>query len=92
MIKELGSRNMSSANILKCLAVHGWNLSLIQLRDLHLHPLLRLLMRTPPDQRLIATARAEALVREHLVSGQAIRYGREYTLTNIRLSGVFVSQ
>lgn len=56
MIKELWSRNMSSANILKCLAVHGWNLSLIQLRDLRLHPSLRLLMRTPPDQRLIAAA------------------------------------
>lgn len=49
-------------------------------------------MRTPPDQRLIAATRAEALVREYLVSGQAIRYGREYTLTNIRSSGVFVSQ
>ena len=35
---------------------------------------------------------AETYVREHLVSGQAIRYGRQYALANIRLSGIFISQ
>ena len=42
--------------------------------------------------RFEASIRAAELVREQLISGQSIRYGREYTLSNIRLSGVFISQ
>ena len=45
-----------------------------------------------PEARLEATMRGETNDREHLVSGQSIRYGRQYALTNIRLSGVFISQ
>ena len=45
-----------------------------------------------PAARLQAAVNAEGYIREHLVSGQATRYGRQYTLANIRLSGVFVSQ
>ena len=44
------------------------------------------------EARFEASIRAENLVREYMISGQSIRYGREYTLTNIRLSGVFISQ
>ena len=45
-----------------------------------------------PEARLEAAIHAETYVREHLVSGQSIRYGRQYALANIRLSGVFISQ
>ena len=93
-VKELWSRNLSSANMLRCLEVDGWHLSPSQLKNLRLHPSLRLLMGTThtPEARLEAAIRAETYVREHLVSGQSIRYGRQYALTNIRLSGVFISQ
>lgn len=93
-VRELWTQNMNSANILRCLSVHGWNLSAIQLRNLRLHTSLRLLMGTPngEDMKFEAAVRAENLVRDQLISGQSIRYGREYTLNNIRLSGVFISQ
>jgi len=42
------------------------------------------------DPKFEANIRAEHLVREQLISGQSIRYGREYILSNIRLSGVFI--
>ena len=87
---------MSSSNMLRCLSLHGWNLSTIQLRNLRLrlHKSLRLLIGTTNDEhtRFEASIRAEDLVREQLISVQSIRYGREYTLSNIRLSGVFISQ
>lgn len=93
-VRKLWTQNMTSANMLRCLSVHGWNLSSIQLRNLRLHSSLRLLMgiSNSEETRFEATVRAEDLVRRHMISGQSIRYGREYTLTNIRLSGVFISQ
>lgn len=93
-VKELWTRNMSSTNMLRCLATHGWELSPTQLRNLRLHPTLRLLMGTAHtgEARVEAASRAEAYVQDHLISGQVIRYGRQYTLANIRLSGVFISQ
>ena len=80
--------------MLRCLQHDGWHLSPTQLKNLRLHPSLRLLIGTAhtPEARLEATMRAETYVREHLVSGQSIRYGRQYALTNIHLSGVFISQ
>jgi len=93
-VKDLWTRNLSSANMLRCLSLEGWQLSATQLRNLRLHPTLRCLMGTAPtlEARREGALRAESLVREHLISGQSIRYGRQYTLSNIRLSGVFVSQ
>jgi len=81
-------------NILRCLAHDGWHLSPTQLKNLRLHPDLRLLMGTAhtAEARLEAAMQAEIYVREHMVSGQAIRYGRQYALANIRLSGIFISQ
>ena len=93
-MKDFWIRNMTSANMLRCLSIDGWQLSAIQLRNLRLHPTLRCLMGTAPtpEARAEAVQRAESCVREHLISGQSIRYGRQYTLSNIRLSGIFVSQ
>ena len=45
-----------------------------------------------PETRLEASLPAHTYVRKHLVSGQAIWYGRQYAPANIRLSGVFISQ
>jgi len=80
--------------MLRCLSLHGWDLSSTQLRNLRLHSSLRLLMGTAngEDAKFEANICAAHLVREQLISGQSIRYGREYTLSNIRLSGVFISQ
>ena len=80
-------RNMTSANMLRCLSLDGWQISAVQLRNLRLHPSLRLLMGTgrTPEAKLEASQRAETCVREHMISGQSIRYGRQYTLSNIRL-------
>ena len=44
------------------------------------------------EARFEASVRAKQSVREHMISGQSIRYGHEYTLTNICLSGVSISQ
>jgi len=73
-VKELWGQNMTSANILRCLSVHRWNLSAIQLRNLRLHPSLRLLMGTAngAEANFEAAVRAEDLVRTHMISGQAI--------------------
>jgi len=80
--------------MLRCLTVDGWDLSLswIQLQHLRLHPSLRLLMRTPsiPEVREAAALIALDAIKERLFSGQAIRYGRRYTVANIRLTGIFV--
>lgn len=93
-MRELWTQNMTSANMLRWLSVHGWNLSSMQLRNLPLRSSLQLLMGTSNSKaaRFEATVRAEDLVRKYMISGQSIRYGQEYALTNIRLSGVFISQ
>lgn len=45
-----------------------------------------------PEARLEAILWAAIYVQEHLVSRQSIRHGRQYALTNIRLSRVFIAQ
>jgi len=49
-------------------------------------------MRTPsiPEVREAAALIALDAIKERLFSGQAIRYGRRYTVANIRLTGIFV--
>ena len=80
--------------MLRCLTLHGWDLSWIQLQNLHLHLSLQLLIGTPstPEAREAAALIALDAVKEHLFSGQAIQYGRRYTVANIRLTGIFVSE
>ncbi|KAG0644315.1 hypothetical protein HOY80DRAFT_878747, partial [Tuber brumale] len=93
-VRSFWLRNMSSATMIRCLGQEGWQLSTIQLRNLRLHPSLRLLMGTSNflEARTKATEEAQLNVQEHLISGQSIRYGRTYTLAHIRRTGVFVSQ
>ena len=93
-VKGLWFGNLSLANILRCLQLDGWHLLSTQLKNLRLHQELRLLMGTAstPEAKLEATMLAEIYFHEHLVSGQAIHYGRYYTLANIRLSSIFISQ
>ena len=72
-VRELWKRNVSSANMLRCLQLDRWHLSTTQLENLRLHPDLRLLMGTAhtPEARLQAAVNAEGYIHEHLVSGQA---------------------
>lgn len=85
---------MSSASMIRCLGQEGWQLSPTQLRNLRLHPTIRLLMGTSNsiEARTKAAEEAQLQVQEHLISGQSIRYGRTYTLAHIRRTGVFISQ
>lgn len=94
LVKDFYTRNMTSKSMLRCLLSHNYFISITQLRDLRLHPSLRLIMGTArsEDAREKAQNTAEEYVRKHLLSGQAIQFGRTYALTNIRLEGVFVSQ
>jgi len=73
-VRELWTHNMNSSNLLRCLLLHGWDLSSTQLRNLCLHSSLRLLMGTAngEDAKFEANIRAEHLVREQLISGQSI--------------------
>ena len=70
-VRELWKRNLSSANMLRCLQHDGWHLSSTQLKNLRLHPDLRLLMGTAhiPEARQQAALNAEVYIGEHLVSG-----------------------
>lgn len=80
--------------MIRCLQSHQYHLSITQLRDLRLHPSIRLLMGTAHTRETQESARkiAEEYVKRHLLSGQAIQYGRTYALTNIRMDGIFISQ
>jgi len=80
--------------MLRCLTVTGWDLSWIQLRNLRLHLSLQLLMGTPstPEGHEAAALIGLEAGKEHLFSEQGIRYGRRYTVANIRLTGIFVSE
>ncbi|RPA91626.1 hypothetical protein L873DRAFT_1713222, partial [Choiromyces venosus 120613-1] len=65
-LRELWAQNLSSSNMLRCLSLHGWNLSAIQLRNLRLYPTIGLLMGTAngDDAKFEAAIQAENLVRE----------------------------
>lgn len=85
---------MTSKYILQCLLQHNYCLSLIQLRDLKLHPSIQLLIGTAPaqDTHDAAKIRAGELVQKHLLSGQAIQVGRKSAFINILMDSIFVSQ
>lgn len=80
--------------MIRCLQSHQYYLSGTQLRDLRLHPSLRLLMGTAHTKEAQTSAKnlAETYVKQDLLSGQAIQFGHTYALTNIRMDGVFISQ
>ena len=67
---------MSFATMIRCLGQEGWQLSLIQLRNLRIHYSLRLLMGigNSLEACTMATEDAQLKVQEHLISGQSIRY------------------
>ena len=80
--------------MIRCLGQEGWQLSPTQLRNLRLHPTIRLLMGTSNsiEARTKAAEEAQLQVQEHLISGQSIRYIRRYTLAHIPSTGVFIYQ
>ena len=91
---ELWHQNYSSQSMLHALEKHDYRLTAIQLRNLRLHPSVRLLLQysnsTPQDQ---IEAIADNAVRNALESGQSLRWGAgAYTMANIRLNGILVSE
>jgi len=73
---------------------HGYNLSLLQLRNLRLHPTVRILLqnRTNLSNDEVASIADEAIASA-LQSGQSLRWGAgAYTIANIRMQGILVSE
>ncbi|KAG0126489.1 hypothetical protein HOY82DRAFT_542595 [Tuber indicum] len=93
-IYELWLQNFSSKAMLHALEQHGWILSSIQLRNLRLHPSVRILLQhsTHTDKQMIENI-ADQAVAQALRSGQSLRWGAgSYTVAHVRLSGVLVSE
>lgn len=93
-VRELWHQNYSSQSMLHALEKHNYQLTAIQLRNLRLHPSVRLLLQhsnsTTQDQ---IEAIADNAVRNALESGQSLRWGAgAYTMANIRLNGILVSE
>lgn len=93
-MRDFYKRNISYKALLRCLAIYQYYLTAIQLRNLRLHSSTWLLMGTAHTNIAYQKAQetAEEYVRNQLLSGQAIQFGRTYTTTNIRMEGVFISQ
>ena len=93
-IKELWLLNFSSQSMLHALSRFGYFLTLKQLKDLRLHPTIRLLQQNSPfvsNEEISAVA--DIAISELLSSGQSLRWGAgAYTIASIRQSGILVSQ
>lgn len=72
----------------------GFSLTPIQLKDLRLHPTVRLLQQNSPTlSKETISQQADSAVMELLASGQSLRWGAgAYTIASIRQSGILISQ
>lgn len=93
-IRELWLLNFSSSAMLHALEHHGYQLLSIQLRNLRLHPNVRLLLQHSPNTlKKQIELMADQVVRETLHLGQSLRWGAgSYTVAHMRLSGILVSE
>lgn len=73
---------------------HGYNLSLLQLRNLRLHPTVRILLQNRANlSKEQVSSIADKAVAAALQSGQSLRWGAgAYTIANVRMQGVLVSE
>jgi len=73
---------------------HGYDLSLLQLRKLRLHPTVRILFQNRMNLTKEEVSRvADQAIAKALESGQSLRWGAgTYTIANIRMQGVLVSE
>lgn len=80
--------------MLHALKSYGYDLNVVQLRDIRLHPEVRILFQnrstlTPEEIESIA----DNAIKSALTSGQSIRWGAgAYTIANVRLQGILVSE
>lgn len=80
--------------MLHALSRFGYSLTLKQLKDIRLHPTIRLLLQNSPlASNEEVSAVADNAIRELLSSEQSLRWGAgAYTIASIRQSGILVSQ
>lgn len=80
--------------MLHALDQSGYSLTWIQLRDLRLHPTIRLLHQNSPNlSKEYISEIADTAIKESLANGQSLRWGAgAYTIASIRQSGILVSQ
>jgi len=90
-VKDLHNRNFSHKSILRALTdFEGFSINSKQLKRLRLHSSVRLLYRsqqTEESRIIISNA-----VKQEILNGQAVRYGRIYLQTALRNQGILVSQ
>lgn len=93
-IRELWLQNFSSRSMLHALDKCGYSLTWIQLRDIRLHPTVRLLQQNSPSlSKEYISEMTDTAIMELLANGQSLRWGAgAYTIASIRQSGILVSQ
>ena len=80
--------------MLHALESYGYHLNIVQLRDLRLHPSVRILFQhssamTKEEIEQIA----DTAIQSALISGQSLRWGAgAYTIAHVRLQGILVSE
>ena len=92
-IRELWLQNFSTTTMLYALKHHGYDLLLLQLRNLRLHPSVHTLFQNRTNLRKEEVSNiTDEGIAEALESGQWLKWGAgSYTSVNIRMSGVLVS-
>lgn len=93
-VKELWLLNFSSQSMLHALSQCGYCLTNTQLKELRLHPTVRLLQQNSPTlSKEDLHTKADNAIIELLAKGQSLRWGAgAYTIACIRQSGILVSQ
>ena len=93
LIHKFWIDNFTTADMLHALQRHDYHITSTQLKNIRLHPTIRLLHRRPPSisKDEIATQLA-TILSQHRDSGQSLRWGRSYLMGIVRKSGLIVSE
>jgi hypothetical protein len=87
------TNNMTPSDMIYGLTFHGYILTIRQLKEIRLHPTVRLFTRRSntddPNQNQMKLRAAIELL---MSSGQGLRWGRTYLEAALRRDGLFVSQ
>jgi hypothetical protein len=93
IICTMWKNNMTPSDMIYGLTFHGYILTIRQLKEVRLHPTVRLLTRRSntddPNQNQM---KLKATIESLMSSGQELRWGRTYLEAALRLDGLFVSQ
>jgi len=93
LIHKFWIDNFTTADMLHALQRHGYHITSTQLKNIRLHPTIRLCHQRPLSisKDEIAT-QLETILSQHCDSGQSLRWGRSYLMGIVRKSGFFVSE